>query len=119
MCFTQKHDHRKIAKNIAARAIEQEASDDVQQNFRRVMLEPHVRSPSHANAEGPTKIVWVGPLSDYPPRPKPPPARHLPQPKFLNDPSCSLRRHLKRLRHHARRDQRPRHDELHELRQPG
>lgn len=112
MCFTQKHDHRKIAKNIAARAIEQEASDDVQQNFRRVMLEPHVRSPSHANAEGPTKIVWVGPLSDYPPRPKPPPPRHLPKTELQNNPPRSLRRDVERFCHHPGRHQRFCHHQL-------
>lgn len=117
MCFTQKHDHRKIAKNIAARAIEQEASDDVQQNFRRVMLEPHVRSPSHANAEGPTKIVWVGPLSDYPPRPKPPPPRHLAQAQLLDNPQRRPPRHPKFLGDHAGRHQRSGDDQLHQTRQ--
>ena len=54
-----------------------------------------------------------------PPCAKPPPARHLPQPKFLNNPPRALRRNLKRLGDHAGRDQRPRHDKFDELRQPG
>lgn len=42
---------------------------------------------------------------------------NLPQAKLQNDPSRRLRRDVERLRHHARRHQRPRHDQIDQFRQ--
>lgn len=42
---------------------------------------------------------------------------NLPQAELQNDPSRRLRRDVERLRHHARRHQRPRHDQIDRFRQ--
>lgn len=50
-----------------------------------------------------------------PPCPKPPPPRHLAQPKLQNNPPRRLRRHIERLRHHFCRHQWLRHHQVDEL----
>jgi len=55
--------------------------------------------------------------SYHPPRPKPPPPRHLSESKLQNDPPRRLRRHVECFRHHAGRHLRFRHHQLDQLRQ--
>ena len=56
-------------------------------------------------------------LSNYAPRPKPPPPRHLPQAELRHDPPRRLRRDPKGLRNRAGMNERRHHDEIDELRQ--
>ena len=60
-------------------------------DFTAVILQRALWAPGRrSGASSSLTPQWVH--LHYAPRPKPPPARHLPQPKLLHDPTCSLRR---------------------------